>query len=465
MSYFSLKDPNNPVDTVDKIVYNYFSTQINRSDIQTNPNDAGNDTFLKAPFPNNTASYNLVYTGGDGQKNFGTTNIYIYGLLHKNIKDVTANNADIIGELVLEHVTATATAYVCYLIKKSADSTRPTNDVDNIYFLLSDPNSVSANIVLNNLIPEQDNCIIYKSDSDPRKPVFIFTTPIQVNASTAAEIKGYVSTTTLFNINAPTHYTIIPKANIIKQKDEEIYIDCNPTGVSDQEIQSYNVPINSEYSNEKNQIDFMKTTLNFFTFIVGLVFCYFAVPKLYKAIIVDKTILFHEKSSTTVPNIWVRIRSADLWLSLITTCVFLSLLIIGFQNSNYTYITSALFICVFYGLSFSILQNSKLDKEFMTLRTPTLTRFEPYETPAVDGEPIKYFKPMDFLNLAVQSIMFFGRDCVPSYLGAAIMYIIILLLSLYFTGNFNSDKITYYICVGLFAIIPIMVCLIRLMML
>jgi len=465
MSYFSLKDPNNPVDNTNKIVYNYFSTQINRSDVQTFPNDAGNDTYLKSPFPNNTASYNLVYTGGEGQKNFGTTNIYIYGLLHKNIQGVTVDNKDIIGELVLEHITATATAYVCYFIKQSADSTRPTNDVDNIYFLLSDPNSVSASIVLNNLIPDQDNCIIYNSNSDPRKPVFIFTTPIQVNASTAAEIKSYITTTSLFNINAPTHYTIIPKSNIIKQKDDEIYIDCNPAGVSDQEIQTYNVPINSEYTNEKNQIDFMKTTLNFFTFIVGLVFCYFAVPKLYKAIIVDKTILFHDKYSTAVPNIWVRIRSADLWLSLITTCMFLYLIIFGFQKGNYTYITTALFICVFYGLSFSILQNSKLDKEFMTLRTPTLTLFKPYETPAPDAKPIKYTDLKDFLLLMSQSVTFFVKECVPSYLGAAIMYIIILLLSLYFTGNFNSDKITYYSGVGLFAIIPIMVCLIRLMML
>jgi len=134
MSYFSLNDPNNPVDTTNKIVYNYFATQINRSDIQTNPNDVGDDTFLKTLFPNATPNYNLVYTGGEGQKNFGTTNLYIYGLLHKNIKGVTVNNKDIIGELVLEHVTTTSTAYVCYLIKKSDDSTRPTNDVDNIYF-------------------------------------------------------------------------------------------------------------------------------------------------------------------------------------------------------------------------------------------------------------------------------------------------------------------------------------------
>jgi len=119
---------------------------------------------------------------------------------------------------------------------------------------LSDRNSVSASIILNNLIPEQDNCIVYNSDSNPRKPVFVFTTPIQVNESTAGELKNYISTTSLFNVNAPTRYTIIPKANIIKQKEDEIYIDCNPAGVSDQEIQTYNVPINSEYTNEKTKL-------------------------------------------------------------------------------------------------------------------------------------------------------------------------------------------------------------------
>lgn len=462
MSYFSLNDPNNPVNNVDKIVYNYFSTQINRSDIQTNPNESGDDTYIMVPFPNTTASYNLVYTGGDRQKNFGSTNLYIYGLLHKNISNVTANNPDIIGELVLEHVTANATAYSCFFITQSIEPNPRTNDIDNIYFLLSDPNSVSANVVLNNLIPKQENCIIYKSNSDPRKPVFLFTTPIRVNASTAAEIKNYVRKTDLFNVNAPAQYTIINDGNIIKQEDDEIYIDCNPTGTSDAEIQTYNVPINSEYSNEKNKMDFMKTTVNFFTFIVGLTFCYFAVPKLYKAIIVDKTILFHEKYATSVPNIWVRIRSADLWTSIAMGVVFLMLLIIGFQHGNYTYITTALFICVFYGLSFSILQNSKLDKEFMTLRTPTLTRFKPYEIPPADGEPIKYFKVKDFLNLAVQSIIFFGKDCIPSYIGAAIMYLVLLFATLYLSGNFTKETAIYYSCVGLFAILPIMVCLIKL---
>jgi len=461
MSYFSLKDPNNPVNTVDKIVYNYFSTQINRSDIQTNPNESGDDTYIMMPFPNTTASYNLVYTGGDRQKNFGSTNLYIYGLLHKNISGITTNNSNIIGELVLEHVSANATAYSCFFITQSSNSNPRTNDIDNIYFLLNDPNSVSANVVLNNLIPTQENCIIYKSNSDPRKPVFLFTTPIQVNASTAAEIKNYVRKTDLFNVDAPAQYTIIPKASIVKQEDDEIYIDCNPTGASDEEIQTYNVPINSEYSDEKNKMDFMKTTVNFFTFIVGLTFCYFAVPQLYKVIIVDKTILFHEKYATSVPNIWVRIRSADLWISIATGIVFLMLLIIGFQNSNYTYITTALFICVFYGLSFSILQNSKMDKEYMTLRTPTMTRFKPYEIPPADGEPIKYFKAKDLLNLAVQSIMFFGKECIPSYIGAAIMYLVLLFATLYLSGNFTKEKAMYYSFVGLFAILPILVGLIK----
>jgi len=465
MSFFSLKDPNNPVDNVDKIVYNYFSTQINRSDISTHPNDAGDDTYIQAPFPNTTASYNLVYTGGNGQKNYGTTNLYIYGLLHSNITEVTSKNTNIIGELVLEHVMASATAYVCFFITQSPDSKAHTNDIDNIYYLLSDANSVSANIVLNNLIPAQENCIVYNSDSDSRKPVFIFITPIQVNASTAAEIKTYIKKTTLFNVNAPTRYTIIPKANIVKQQDDEIYIDCNPTGESDENIQTYNVPINSAYSDQKNNMDFMKTTINFFTFIVGLAFCYFAVPQLYKAIVVDKSILFNQRYSTQLPNIWKRIRSADLWITLIMTIAFLTLIIIGFQKGNYTYITTGLFICVFYGLSFSILQNSKMDGEFMKLRIPELTKAAPYETPSADGEPKKYFDPKDFGLLAVQSIMFFLTSCLPSYIGAVVMYLIILLLTLHFTGNLNKDMLIYYCTVGILAILPIMVTLIKLVML
>lgn len=468
MAYFSLTDPNNPVDDTNKIVYNYFSTQINKSAINLNPDDNGDDTYLQTVFPNTSPTNNLIYTGNN-QKNYGTTNLYIYGLLHNNISNVTSpNSKNIIGELVLEHIMPGGTAYSCFFLTKNADSTAPTNDIDNIYYLLNDPNSLSSTVTLNNIITTQSNCIIYNSDNNTRKTVFVFTTPLQVNASSASAISKYIKTTSLFNINAPTHYSFLSQKNISHQQDEEIYIDCNPSGVSNSDIQTYNIPINSELSQEKQNMDFMKTTVNFFVFIVGLAFCYFAVPKMYKTVVVDNAILFNKKYPQSIFDVWQRIRSADIWLTLIISVLFLTMLILGFTDSNYTYITTGLFICVFYGLSFSIIQNSKMDKEFMTLRNSEYTIFRPYEAVSSDAEPIEYFNLKDYFQLFVQSITFFIKECIPAWIGVVIMFLILLIfamLSVYGTDPGKWVNFIYYSTIGPFVVLPIFVCIIKMMLL
>lgn len=460
MSYFSLTNPNNPVDNNDKIVYDYFSTQINKSDIITNPDSDGNDTYLKTIFSNTSPNNNLIYTGSN-QKNYGTTNFYIYGLLHNNITGV--NTGNYVGELVLEHIMPGGTAYVCFFLAKNTDSNAPTNDIDNIFYLLNDPNSVSSTIILNNIITTQKNCIIYDSDNNGQKTVFIFTTPLMVNSGSATIISSYIKTTKLFNINAPTKYSIIPAANIVKQQDDEIYIDCNPTGVSNSDIQTYNIPINSELSQEKQKMDYMKTTVNFFVFIVGLAFCYFAIPKMYKTVVIDNSILFNKKFPTGVFDIWQRIRSADIWLTLIICAVFLTMLILGFKDSNYVYITTGLFICIFYGLSFSIIQNNKMDKEFMTLRNNEYTIPKPYESTSPDADPIDYFNIKDFFLLFSQGLIYFFKDCLPAWIGVSIIYLIILTLTMY--GVNNWANFMYFSTIGTLIILPLLVCLIKLMLL
>jgi VanZ family protein len=272
--------------------------------------------------------------------------------------------------------------------------------------------------------------------------------------------------TSLFNVNAPTKYSIVPGSNIVQQKDEEIYIDCNPTGVSNKDIQTYNIPINSELSQEKQNMDYMKTTVNFFVFIIGLAFCYFAVPKMYKTVIVDNAILFNKKYPQTIFDVWQRIRSADIWLTLIITAIFLTMLILGFKESNYIYITTGLFICIFYGLSFSIIQNSKMDKEFMTLRNSQFTIPKPYEKTAPDTEPIEYFNIKDYFMLFTQSVIYFLKECIPAWIGVSIIYLILLTMTMYGVyGNNSWINYVYYSTIGSLVVLPILVSIIKLMLL
>lgn len=460
MSYFSLNDN---INNKAQIVYNYFSTQVNQSDITTNPDTNDDDTYLKTAFTNTSPTNNLIYTG-NSQKNYGTSNLYIFGLLHNNITGFDSTN--IVGELVLEHNMSGNYAYSCFFLKKNPDTNAPTNDIDNIFYLNSSTTSaISNDVVLNNIIPTQSNCIVYNSNNNSKVTVFVFMTPIMVNASSAATAKEYLKTTDLFSVSAPTVYNVIPRSNITVQKDEEIYIDCNPSGVSNTDIATYNIPINSELSQEKQDMDYMKTTVNFFVFIVGLAFCYFAIPSMYKTIVVDNAILFNKKYSPEVPDVWKRIRSADIWLTLIVCAMFLTMLILGFQQSNYVYITTGLFICIFYGLSFSILQNSKMDKEFMTLRSSQYTIAKPYELPAPGVEP-QYFNIKDYFQLFVQSCIFFVKECIPAWIGVVFMYLFILILSMYFVYGKNEwTNFVYYATIGPLVVLPLLVCIIRLMVL
>lgn len=460
MSYFSLTDN---INSKDQLVYNYFSTQINQSDILTNPDENGDDTYLKTAFTNTSPTNNLIYTG-NSQKNYGTTNLYIYGLLHNNITGF--DSSKIVGELVLEHNMSGNYAYSCFFLTQNSDTNAPTNDIDNIFYLnASTSSAISDDIVLNNIIPSQSNCIVYNSNNNSKITVFVFTTPIKVNASTAATVKKYLKKTELFSISAPTVYNVIPSKNITVQQDEQIYIDCNPSGVSNSDIATYNIPINSELSREKQDMDYMKTTMNFFVFIIGLAFCYFAIPTMYKTIVVDKAILFNKKYSPEVPDVWKRIRSADIWLTLIVCSVFMTMLILGFKESNYVYITTGLFICILYGLSFSILQNSKMDKEFMTLRSSQYIIAKPYAVPVGGADP-QYFNMKDYFQLFVQSCIFFVTECVATWIGVAFMYLIILTVTMQLVYGKNEwTNFVYYATVGIFVILPLLVCIIRLMVL
>ena len=113
-------------------------------------------------------------------------------------------------------------------------------------------------------------------------------------------------------------------------------------------------------------MDFMKTSMNFFLFIIGLVFIYLTVPATYKMMVIDKTNLGFGGSSSEVLR-KTRIRSADMlfffgFFSLIFTCFYY-----GFQeNADFQLVINGLFLFVFFGLSFSIIQINKLNKSFMS---------------------------------------------------------------------------------------------------
>jgi hypothetical protein len=206
-------------------------------------------------------------------------------LIHNNITDNTDKNSNIIGELVIElKSTSGDKSYVCFLLEKPPPyGSPPSSDVDKLLSLTTSNGPLTTDIVINSSITSQQTAIVYNNAGSN---IFIFTNTITINNDSVKIINGYDTTISLFSANAPTDYVIIPNKNISMAQDEQIYIDCNPTGESSETINTYNIPVRSDASNEKQEMDYMKTSVNFALFSVLLIVSYFIVPSFYKFMVI-----------------------------------------------------------------------------------------------------------------------------------------------------------------------------------
>lgn len=442
-----------------KIVYNFFANDVNKSDIQYDPYNP----YLTVTFPNNQVTPNLLLTIPNVVNSWQTTSISIYSLLHNNIQKLTdVPDSDFIGELVvkLNSTSTSSSTYVCFLLQTNPDSNAPANDVDNFMFLYANPNSVSGTITLNHSIPKQKRAIYYR-DVRSDSHVIVFTTPISVNQVSTMFIENSITSMGApFSVNAPPNKAYSVITSITELNEDQIYISCNPTGESDETLQTYNVPINSEYTSAKQQIDYMKMTVNFFLFFLGLLFSYFFIPTIYKVIAIDQSIRFHHAyGEPNYPSFMIRLRTIDYFISFLFFLAVLILAIIGFQKSNYYLVTMGLFLAVFYGLSWVIIQNKKMTPEW---KTP----LKEYSHDELIYNPSRnYNKPSDYFIFVGQVFIFlFYR--MP-YLAAVIsLYIIgLIFYCLFISGQwketFTYAFTSYYIYVVLIAILAIQVAVIK----
>uniref|UniRef100_A0A6C0I4K9 Uncharacterized protein n=1 Tax=viral metagenome TaxID=1070528 RepID=A0A6C0I4K9_9ZZZZ len=427
MSQFDLKD-SKALNNNYKLVYNFLPNEVIKSDIVVK------DSFLNVSFPNNNTTPNISTTMPTIPNTWQTTSLSIYNLIHDNIKSLTdQKGSGIVGELVikLKPTTSSGTAYVCFLLKKSPDKNRPSNDVDNIMFLYNNATSVTGTITLNHTIVKQNACIYYKDVLSNH--VFVFTTPILINAQSAAFIaEGIDSKDAPFSPKTPPNkaYSII--TSITQLEEDQIYISCNPTGESDETLDTYNVPINSEYTDSKQQIDYMKMTVNFFIFALGLLFCYFFVPTIYKICIIDQIIRFHHAyaEGDAVPTLLVRLRTVDLYISFIVCVAVLTLAIVGFKESDYYLVTSGLFLAFFYGLSYVLVQHNKMSPDW---RKPV----KEYDDELIYDPKRNYVNFKDFATFAAQAAVFLLHQ-LP-YIAAIVVFNILALIFYCLSEGANGD--------------------------
>ena len=434
MSFF---DTTTNIVEDDKIVYDYSRTTLNKSEIRS----AG-QKYFSIPFIRNKVDPDLVYTM-DGENNkYKTREIYIFGLIHNNITNITTTDPTIIGELVIKSIDNNNNPqYSCYLLKAPASGADGVStDLDTILYLLDEKSQLTADVTLNSTIVTQNSCIVY--DDGPNK-VMVFTTPISISSYVSDIIQGQSSTTgydtvtSLFNMNASS-YRVIPGKRITIKGDEDIYIDCNPVGVDvtddTQASYQYTIPINSYLMKEKQEMDYMKQIVNFCLVLLLLVFIYFSVPAFYKSVIIDKLIDMG-KCNSGGDKCFTRIRTIDFFMSIFLIVLAVIFISVGQTAGSTTFTFLGIFTVFFYALSFAVVQFNKQNEKFMKKLQGGNWVGEMYP-PDAQGKK-NYWSGGDMFDFFKDAVTFFYKKCGVTYLVCVCLTVFILLM-LYFTGQFQS---------------------------
>jgi len=327
--------------------------------------------------------------------------IYIHGLLHNNITGLTSGTGkdeDIVGELVIEHKKSNNDdkIFLCILLKqtKTTIGGTPTN-VENIITMKksdSTKNAIRDGTATNKAIDSifldlkkdipstNQKCVKYNDSTHENNIVIVLTEPILLGTADGSKtISELEPTTNLFSIYPTNNYETdtnqLGKKKAIgaddvsgafgKHGSDDIYIDCQPTGPGLEEIkemQTYNIPIGSALSQDMQKLDFMKTSVNFFLFCLGLILLYMGVPMLYKMAVVDKTIENVKGNAERLKTI----RSTDVLIVIAFALYILASFYYGFKgDGDVSMITNGLFGFVVLGISISLIMIKKLDSEFM----------------------------------------------------------------------------------------------------
>uniref|UniRef100_A0A6C0EDI4 Uncharacterized protein n=1 Tax=viral metagenome TaxID=1070528 RepID=A0A6C0EDI4_9ZZZZ len=447
MSVFKLNDNTFVASKQEKILYDYPTITIQKSEIK-GPHNISSQNYFSIPYINQTSTPNFEYTpiNATTPETYAVKKIYFFGLLHNNIQDVTTgrdSDPNIIGELVIEHnsITTRKVLYTCHLLKKyNPGQTQLGTDIDTVIDLM-DADAINASIILNSSISKAIKYIVY--EDGPGKLIMINTNPIMIVDNTTAFVSTYDTKTTLFGINAPNVYKIIDGINITIRKEEDIYIDCKPTGVSDEEVSTYNIPLLSETSNQKQNLDFMKMTVNFVIFIVILIVASFGIPILYKAVVINKVIQLVglAENSENVKLGHIRIKTIDVFIFLFFALLILVIFGYGKENGDYNSFMVCLFLSVFYILSSVLISVKKQDEKYMTFDKKNLSY--PIDK---DGDKddnlinsiIQYISVSDIGQFLGETVNLFIKN-VSTIFGFELIYFIII-LSLGLTNQFSPNK-------------------------
>jgi hypothetical protein len=473
-----------------KIVHDFQDSYVTLTNISSSGNSGSSTNFFKIYLPDTTKS-SFTFTNDSGATVYSTTNLYIYRLIHDNIKGITDNTSAIIGEAVVELTSSTNAnkAYLCFLLDYTSGVAHTQNDIDDM--LLTENVAKELTVNMSNIIASGGSCIEYQDTKNTSNNVFVFTTPIHITSTTAATITtntkstntngssngtGYDTSSNLFSKNPPTTYYNISTSNITHNGEKEIEIDCHPidgfhtlfeTFESKKVVEgaTFMVPSSSTTAELDRIADVHKMTVYGCIFCMAAVLIYFIVPLVYKFLVIDKVIRLSKTDSGYSSKIeaitdieLTRIRSIDVCISVFFMGLVGYFFYLG-AVASVSYLAIGFFILFAFLMSFATIQLKKGEYDFMkTVVTETSTTSETYPMEQKEAEALsfKILSGKDIFQFLLEVGKFvFSKSCIPAILAVEVTFLAVMLILTYAFHQIREDTFASITIPVMVAVIPI----------
>jgi hypothetical protein len=297
------------------------------------------------------------------------------GITEETNADSDADGPKIIGEMVVRMsplTNATEPLYLCFLLKKSNSETN-SNTIDKIINMSVTADNMEK-VRISDDIPKQINqpatAVTYSSNGtgSTTNKVIVFITPILINNNSVDILNALTQYTfedkfygTYQNLpnddniagSKKTYILHEPKFVMKSNAENDIYIDCNPSGETDETIAAYNVPINSAYTQGKTKDDIRNNAISLSIFVLLFAAVYFFAPSLYFYVVYKKMVL-----KNTFQNINDKasfIRNVDFSSLVLLIALFVYLV----TSNNSLAVSYAIYYLFILGLSVMLIISNK----------------------------------------------------------------------------------------------------------
>lgn len=353
------------------------------------------------------------------------------------------------AEVIIEHNDFTGAGnnklYLIIPVKKNENLPISDNAMNTLFSMMDDNNKGNIDFNLNINLPDSTDYYYYKTNENTHVVVFnhvieVKDIPNSDNYATMLGIdsngRGNISIKKSSKNAQKTDRGIV---NSMSSKEDQIYIDCQPTGVSSETIASYNVPINSEYTENADLISYQRTSTTMFFFTIAAVVGYLTGPEVYKLFIINPIIkrLSNDKDygrcmdgpdNCNANKNEILLGGIDTILLISFMWIFISILSVGVTHKSSLTTTSLYFVLIIISIILGIF-NRRKDKEYMTHNNSKNISYTLYEWFFDADKKIGMANDYDFVNYNILGTFDFFKDVLKQ--PTNLIYMAILVIGLY----------------------------------